>query len=59
MRRGQSTVEWMLLVAVLVVGLVVAAYAFLPGFGRGVDELGSDVSNLFAQGETDGGGDMR
>ena len=59
MRRGQSTVEWMLLVSMLVVGLLVAAYAFLPNFQRGVRELGTDVSSLFAQGESDGSGDMR
>ncbi len=47
MRRGQSTVEWMLIVSVLIVGLLVAAYAFLPGFNRGVRHLGSDMSNLF------------
>ena len=50
MRRGQSTVEWMLIVAMIVVGLVVAAYAFVPGFQRGVRELGTDVTSLFAQG---------
>ncbi len=59
MRRAQSTVEWMLLVAVLVVGLVVAAYTFVPGFQRGVGELGTDMSRLFAQAESDGSGDMR
>ncbi len=59
MRRGQSTVEWMLIVAMIVVGLVVAAYAFVPGFQRGVRELGTDVTSLFAQGESDGSGDMR
>ncbi|MBM4366608.1 MAG: hypothetical protein FJ102_10375 [Deltaproteobacteria bacterium] len=59
MRRGQSTVEWMLLVAVITVGLVAAAYAFLPGFSQGVDGLESDLGNLFAQGERDGSGDAR
>ncbi len=59
MRRGQSTVEWMLLVSVITVGLVAAAYAFLPGFSQGVDELESDLGKLFAQGERDGSGDAR
>jgi hypothetical protein len=59
MRNGQSTVEWMLLVAMLVVGLLVAAYAFLPGFGQGVEHMGDDASGLFAEGEANGSGDMR
>ncbi len=59
MKRGQSTVEWMLLVAVLCVGLTAAAYAFLPGFAQGVDGLETDLDRLFAQGESDGSGDIR
>lgn len=59
MQRGQSTVEWMLLVSVLCVGLTAAAYAFLPGFSQGVSDLESDLGRLFAQGEMDGSGDLR
>lgn len=59
MRRGQSTVESMLLVAVVVVGLALAAYAFIPGFQDGVRGLGDDVDTLFSQGEQNGSGDMR
>ena len=59
MARGQSTVELMLLVSVLVIGLVAAAYAFMPDFQKGVSELGDDIGTLFAEGEQNGSGDMR
>ncbi len=59
MRRGQSTVESMLLVAVVVVGLALAAYAFVPGFQAGVRGLGDDMDTLFSQAEQDGSGDRR
>ena len=59
MRRGQSTVEWMLIVSMLVVGLAAAGYAFIPDFRKGIDELGGRIDNLYAQGETDGSGDHR
>lgn len=59
MKRGQSTVESMLLVSVVVVGLALAAYAFIPGFQAGVRGLGDDVGDLFGQGEQNGSGDMR
>ena len=58
-RRGQSTVEYVLLVAVLVVGLLVAAYAFVPGFSDGVAGLGRDVEGLFGAAGTTGSGEMR
>lgn len=58
-RRGQSTVEYVMLIAVLVIGLLVAAYAFVPGFSDGVDGLGGDVEGLFGAGTQNGGGDMR
>lgn len=59
MRRGQSTVEWMLIVSVMAVGLAAAAYAFVPDFRTGVDEMGERIEYLYAQGETDGSGDRR
>ncbi len=59
MRRGQSTIEWMLIVSVLAIGLAVAAYAFIPGFQSGVKGLGIDIDTLFAAGETNGSGNMR
>lgn len=59
MKRGQATTEWMLIASVLAVGLALAAYAFLPGFRDGVSGLANDVTHLFAEGETNGSGDMR
>ena len=59
MRRGQSTVEWMLLGSVLSVGLALAAYAFIPGFRQGIDGLDDDLGSLYRQAETNGSGDMR
>lgn len=58
-RRGQSTVEYVLIIAVLVIGLLVAAYAFVPGFSQGVDGLGDDVEGLFGAGTQNGSGGMR
>ncbi len=58
-RSGQSTVEYMLLVSVLVIGLGVAAYAFIPAFSEGTRGLGADASGLFDAGTQDGGGERR
>jgi hypothetical protein len=58
-RRGQATTEYFVLVAVLVVGLVAAAYAFLPGFQQGIAGLSSDAGTLFAAGTQDGRNDRR
>ena len=59
MRRGQSNVEWMLLLSVLAVGLALAAYAFIPGFREGVKGLAADVGTLFSSAEQTGSGGMR
>lgn len=58
-RRGQATTEYMLLIAFLVVGLAVAAYAFLPSFSDGVDGLEDDASGLIGAGTEDGRNDKR
>ena len=39
-RSGQSTVEYMLLISVVVIAIVAAAYVFLDPFQSGVEELG-------------------
>ena len=59
MRRAQSTVEYMLILAVMSVALVAAAYAMIPDFRAGIGELGDYVENLFAEGEKDGSADRR
>ena len=58
-RRGQATTEYFLLISVAVVGLAVAAYAFVPGFSEGVTGLKSDTSQLFGAGTRDGSSDRR
>ena len=44
-RSGQSTVEYMLLISVVVIAIVAAAYVFLDPFQSGVEELGDEVGN--------------
>ena len=58
-RSGQSTVEYMLLISVVVIAIVAAAYVFLDPFQSGVEELGDEVGNALATGNirsTSGGG---
>lgn len=42
-KRGQSATEYMLIIAIVVLGLVAAASALLPKFQDGVDTLGDNV----------------
>lgn len=58
-RRGQATTEYFLLISVAVVGLAVAAYAFIPGFSEGIRHLGSDASGLLGSGGANGSNDRR
>lgn len=51
-RRGQSTTEYMLLISVVVLAILAAAYTFLEPFQDGVGELGNDVSYSLATGNT-------
>lgn len=41
--RGQSATEYMLIVAVIVLGLVAAASHLIPLFRAGVEQLGNNV----------------
>lgn len=59
MRRGQATTESFVLISVLAIGLLVAAYALVPEFQSGVDGLDDDVAKLFAEGTRAGSGDTR
>ncbi|MBN1283565.1 MAG: hypothetical protein JXA24_07335 [Proteobacteria bacterium] len=43
-KRGQSATEYMLIVAVVVLGLVSAASHFIPVFNQAVAELAANVS---------------
>jgi uncharacterized protein (UPF0333 family) len=50
-RSGQSTVEYMLLISVVVIAIVAAAYVFLPFFQEGVEDLGNDISKTLGTGD--------
>ncbi|MDO8526792.1 MAG: hypothetical protein Q7T03_03785 [Deltaproteobacteria bacterium] len=41
--RGQSATEYMLIIAIVVLGLVAAASRLIPKFQEGVDQLGTNV----------------
>lgn len=43
---GQTATEYMLLVSVVVIGVVAAAYVFIPQFKDGVANLAGDVSTI-------------
>ena len=43
-RSGQTTTEYMILISVIVIAVVAAAYVFIPSFKEGVRALGDDVS---------------
>ena len=55
-RSGQSTVEYMLLISVVVIAIVAAAYVFLDPFQSGVEELGTDVQDALSTGNIRGAG---
>jgi len=47
---GQSTVEYMLLISVIVIAMVAAAYVFVPVFKQGVEDLAGDVKMILSDG---------
>jgi len=49
-RSGQSTVEYMMLISVIVIAIVAAAYVFIPTFQSGVQALADDVSSTLSTG---------
>ena len=49
--EGQSTVEYMLLISVIVIAIVAAAYVFIEPFKRGVLDLGKDVKKILSDGK--------
>ena len=57
--EGQSTVEYMLLISVVVIAIVAAAYVFLEPFQGGVSELGEDVKGGLNSGQIAGAGTAR
>ncbi len=49
-RRGQSTVEWALVVAVLVIAVVAAGYALVPSFQIAMDSAGEGMKTVYTSG---------
>ena len=58
-RGGQTATEYMLLISVIVIAVVAAAYVFLDPFTAGVDALARDVSQILATGDPTGTGGQR
>ncbi|MBM4393256.1 MAG: hypothetical protein FJ090_19190 [Deltaproteobacteria bacterium] len=50
-RQGQSTVEWALVIAIICVAVVAAAYAFMPTFYDGMASAGGNMSSLYTTGD--------
>ena len=48
---GQSTVEYMLLISVIVIAIVAAAYVFIDPFKQGVENLANDVKKILSDGK--------
>lgn len=49
--EGQSTVEYMLLISVIVIAIVAAAYVFIEPFKDGVENLANDVKRILSDGK--------
>jgi Flp pilus assembly pilin Flp len=47
---GQTATEYMLIISVVVIAVVAAAYVFVPTFGSGVQDLSKDVSTILKGG---------
>lgn len=48
--EGQTATEYMLIISVVVVAVVAAAYAFVPEFQQGVINLANDVRYILNKG---------
>ena len=49
--EGQSTVEYMLLISVIVIAIVASAYVFIEPFKQGVLDLANDVKKILSDGK--------
>ena len=49
--EGQSTVEYMLLISVIVIAIVAAAYVFIEPFKQVVQNLAEDVKKILSDGK--------
>ena len=50
-QMGQTATEYMLIVGVIVVGLIMAAHAFVPKFGEVVTKVGDRVLECVTSGD--------
>ena len=57
--KGQSTVEYLLVISVVVIALIAAGYSFLPSFKSGYKAMSNDTKTVIASGTRDGSGDQR
>ena len=48
--EGQTATEYMLIISVVVIAVVAAAYQFVPLFQTGVEDLGADVMKILSNG---------
>ena len=56
---GQTATEYMLIISVIVIAVVAAAYSFIPGFRGGVQSLANDVKSILDTGMIGGVGKPR
>jgi len=57
--EGQTATEYMLIVSVIVVAVVAAAYVFIEPFQKGVNNLANDVKTILSGGFINGQGVKR
>ena len=57
--EGQTATEYMLIISVVVIAVVAAAYKFVPIFSEGVEALGQDVKSILDSGKIGGTGTDR
>ena len=57
--EGQTATEYMLIISVIVIAVVAAAYIFVPTFQSGVSALAADVSTILDSGKIGGAGTTR
>lgn len=49
--QGQTATEYMLIVSVIVIAIVAAAYSFLPSFQMGVEAMAKDIQSILDTGK--------
>jgi Flp pilus assembly pilin Flp len=58
-QEGQTATEYMLIISVVVIAVVAAAYTFVPTFQAGVSDLANDVKTILAHGKIGSAGTSR